>query len=112
MTNQVQLFEEKKLRKRDTLLGDYIGTNCPQVVMTTQISTPSNSKGIETKLRTGRRLVTLVRTRCTRYYAARCRKILGRNQKLQRYCSFDFPTRRRNDGKSTPTWVARISPSC
>ncbi|HQQ21519.1 MAG TPA: BRO family protein, partial [Bacteroidales bacterium] len=24
------------LRKRDTLLGDYIGTNCPQVVMTTQ----------------------------------------------------------------------------
>lgn len=51
MTNQVQLFEEKKLRKRDTLLGDYIGTNCPQVVMTTQISTPSNSKGIETKLR-------------------------------------------------------------
>ncbi|HNY62813.1 MAG TPA: Bro-N domain-containing protein [Bacteroidales bacterium] len=71
MTNQVQLFEEKKirshwdeeteewyfsvvdaveiltdsvnptdylkkLRKRDTLLGDYIGTNCPQVVMTTQ----------------------------------------------------------------------------
>lgn len=37
MTNQVQLFEEKKLRKRDTLLGDYIGTNCPQVVMTTQM---------------------------------------------------------------------------
>ena len=25
----------KKLRKRDTLLGDYIGTNCPQVTMTT-----------------------------------------------------------------------------
>lgn len=26
----------KKLRKRDTLLGDYIGTNCPQVAMTTE----------------------------------------------------------------------------
>ncbi len=26
----------KKLRKRDTLLGDYIGTNCPQVVMPTE----------------------------------------------------------------------------
>jgi prophage antirepressor-like protein len=26
----------KKLRKRDTLLGDYIGTNCPQVTMTTE----------------------------------------------------------------------------
>lgn len=26
----------KKLRKRDTLLGDYLGTNCPQVVMTTE----------------------------------------------------------------------------
>ncbi|MDA3840772.1 MAG: Bro-N domain-containing protein [Patescibacteria group bacterium] len=25
----------KKLRKRDRLLGDYIGTNCPQVAMTT-----------------------------------------------------------------------------
>jgi len=25
----------KKLRKRDDLLGDYIGTNCPQVAMTT-----------------------------------------------------------------------------
>ena len=23
----------KKLRKRDTLLGDYIGTNCPKVAM-------------------------------------------------------------------------------
>lgn len=26
----------KKLRKRDLLLGDYIGTNCPQVAMTTE----------------------------------------------------------------------------
>jgi prophage antirepressor-like protein len=26
----------KKLRKRDTLLGDYIGTNCPQVAMETE----------------------------------------------------------------------------
>ena len=26
----------KKLRKRDTLLGDYIGTTCPQVAMTTE----------------------------------------------------------------------------
>jgi prophage antirepressor-like protein len=26
----------KKLRKRDTLLGHYIGTNCPQVAMTTE----------------------------------------------------------------------------
>lgn len=26
----------KKLRKRDALLGDYIGTNCPQVAMTTE----------------------------------------------------------------------------
>lgn len=26
----------KKLRKRDTLLGDYIGTNCPLVAMTTE----------------------------------------------------------------------------
>ena len=26
----------KKLRKRDTLLGDYLGTNCPQVAMTTE----------------------------------------------------------------------------
>ena len=26
----------KKLRKRDTLLGDYIGTNCPQIAMTTE----------------------------------------------------------------------------
>ncbi len=26
----------KKLRKRDDLLGDYIGTNCPQVAMTTR----------------------------------------------------------------------------
>ncbi len=26
----------KKLRKRDILLGDYIGTNCPQVVMITE----------------------------------------------------------------------------
>ncbi len=26
----------KKLRKRDTLLGDYIGTNCPQVEMLTE----------------------------------------------------------------------------
>lgn len=26
----------KKLRKRDILLGDYIGTNCPQVAMTTE----------------------------------------------------------------------------
>lgn len=26
----------KKLRKRDALLGDYIGTNCPQVALTTE----------------------------------------------------------------------------
>ena len=26
----------KKLRKRDALLGDYLGTNCPQVAMTTE----------------------------------------------------------------------------
>lgn len=26
----------KKLRKRDVLLGDYIGTNCPQVAMFTK----------------------------------------------------------------------------
>lgn len=26
----------KKLRKRDALLGDYIGTNCPQVAMSTE----------------------------------------------------------------------------
>jgi DNA-damage-inducible protein D len=26
----------KKLRKRDTLLGDYLGTNCPQVEMLTE----------------------------------------------------------------------------
>ncbi len=26
----------KKLRKRDTLLGDYIGTNCPQIAMATE----------------------------------------------------------------------------
>lgn len=26
----------KKLRKRDTLLGEYIGTNCPQVTMETE----------------------------------------------------------------------------
>ena len=26
----------KKLRKRDALLGDYVGTNCPQVAMTTE----------------------------------------------------------------------------
>ncbi len=27
----------KKLRKRDHLLGDYIGTNCPQVAMSTAL---------------------------------------------------------------------------
>ena len=26
----------KKLRKRDYLLGDYIGTNCPQIAMATE----------------------------------------------------------------------------
>ena len=26
----------KKIRKRDTLLGEYIGTNCPQVAMMTE----------------------------------------------------------------------------
>lgn len=26
----------KKIRKRDILLGDYLGTNCPQVVMPTE----------------------------------------------------------------------------
>jgi hypothetical protein len=26
----------KKLRKRDTLLGHYIGTNCPQIAMMTE----------------------------------------------------------------------------
>lgn len=26
----------KKMRKRDSLLNTYVGTNCPQVVMTTQ----------------------------------------------------------------------------
>ena len=47
--NEIKLFEDKRirslwneaeeewyfLRKRDILLGDYIGTNCPQVAMLT-----------------------------------------------------------------------------
>ncbi len=40
----------KKLRKRDDLLGDYIGTNCPQVAMTTEtgkkVVSPLNAKSI------------------------------------------------------------------
>jgi hypothetical protein len=31
-----RLYLLKKLRKRDALLGDYIGTNCPQVAMSTE----------------------------------------------------------------------------
>lgn len=40
----------KKLRKRDVLLGDYIGTNCPQVAMMTEtgkkVVSPLNAKNI------------------------------------------------------------------
>ncbi|MEA5044384.1 MAG: hypothetical protein VB075_07415 [Petrimonas sp.] len=40
----------KKLRKRDSLLGDYIGTNCPQVAMITEtgkkVVSPLNAKSI------------------------------------------------------------------
>ncbi len=37
LTNSVNPTDYlKKLRKRDTFLGDYIGTNCPQVTMTTE----------------------------------------------------------------------------
>jgi len=32
----------KKLRKRDALLGDYIGTNCPQVAMSTETGKQRN----------------------------------------------------------------------
>jgi len=38
----------KKLRKRDTLLGEYIGTNCPQVEMKT--STGKNRKTLPLKI--------------------------------------------------------------
>lgn len=40
----------KKLRKRDDLLGEYIGTNCPQVAMATEtgknVVSPLNAKDI------------------------------------------------------------------
>lgn len=40
----------KKLRKRDVILGNYIGTNCPQVIMFTEtgkeIISPLNAKNI------------------------------------------------------------------
>jgi hypothetical protein len=38
----------KKLRKRDALLGDYIGTNCPQVAMSTETGKQRKIK-VETK---------------------------------------------------------------
>ena len=40
----------KKLRKRDVLLGDYIGTNCPHVEMKTEtgkkVVSPLNAKNV------------------------------------------------------------------
>ncbi len=38
----------KKLRKRDTLLGDYIGTNCPQVAMATETGKQRNTLAANT----------------------------------------------------------------
>ena len=42
--------EEEKLRKRDSLLGDYIGTNCPQIAMATEtgkkVVSPLNARSI------------------------------------------------------------------
>jgi hypothetical protein len=38
----------KKLRKRDGLLGEYIGTNCPQVAMTTQTGKLRNTLAANT----------------------------------------------------------------
>jgi len=39
----------KKLRKRDTLLGDYIGTNCPQVAMLTETGKQRNTLAANTR---------------------------------------------------------------
>ena len=39
----------KKLRKRDHLLGDYIGTNCPQVDMTTATGKTRKTLSANTK---------------------------------------------------------------
>lgn len=38
----------KKLRKRDTLLGDYIGTNCPQIAMATETGKQRNTLAANT----------------------------------------------------------------
>ena len=38
----------KKLRKRDTLLGDYIGINCPQVAMPTTTGKRRNTLAANT----------------------------------------------------------------
>jgi prophage antirepressor-like protein len=38
----------KKLRKRDILLGNYIGTNCPQVAMTTETGKQRNTLAANT----------------------------------------------------------------
>lgn len=38
----------KKLRKRDALLGDYIGTNCPQVAMATETGKQRNTLAANT----------------------------------------------------------------
>ncbi len=36
----------KKLRKRDTMLGDYIGTNCPRIVLKTSLRSIENKKNV------------------------------------------------------------------
>jgi hypothetical protein len=36
----------KKMRKRDAILHDYIGTNCPQVNMSTELSKTHNPKDL------------------------------------------------------------------
>ena len=39
----------KKLRKRDVLLGNYIGTNCPQIEMTTETGKHRNTLAANTE---------------------------------------------------------------
>lgn len=38
----------KKLRKRDAILGDYLGTNCPQVAMPTNTGKQRNTLAANT----------------------------------------------------------------
>lgn len=39
----------KKIRKRDLILGEYIGINCPQVVMTTETGKKRKTLAVNTE---------------------------------------------------------------